>query len=720
MKPKNFIKRAIVVLLCFFIFSALSAQKILWKTNITGSGDNYPGFSDIDNQNNIIITGTFSDSCDLPQKIKTKGGTDVFVLKLDSVGNVIWNKQIGSNAVDIATGIVASPDGEFIYVTGAFSGPTLMAEDLSIARTGTSGFDGFLAKYKKNGDLVWLKNIAWASGNTTQRPTSIKIDKYNRLAIGGLFYTEIKLGSTLKDTTLTTLLSQGMFIAQFDTAGSFIKAKKFESTNSGSRLYTFDVDTSGYYLSGFYKGNLITDLGTKSSNNGSLDMYIYKVNYNLDGQWIIQIGGAGDDYLYSCSADQKGNLYIGGHYASPTLVVDANATGIPSAQVTHNNGGTDIFFAKYNSAGTLQWFNTAGSTGNDVLYRALYKNGNFIVAGQYGGILRFGDQMITSKTNADAFAIVHDQNDNLVYLLPINGSSPGAAIGETAAVDNKGNFLVIGDYTSRAVGVAANDSLINSHPATKDMFVAKYNKASVTMSVTNVNCSGYGDGNIVANPKGTLVYPIHYQWTKKNDATYTAATQRITGLVPGTYYLLLTDSLKYVLHDSAVVTEPSLLAVTVTGYTDVKCYNGTSGTIDIAPSGGTLPYQYTWGTTNGSGANATSEDQNSLSVGTYRATVTDNKGCTANISPDTIGQPDPITSSGIIAPDEAGLDNGAIEITVGGGVSGGYTYVWSNSATTQDVSGLHEGNFSVTISDANLCNATASFYVPYKDSLTLS
>src|ERR1035437_5206762 len=195
MKPKNFIKRAIVVLLCFFIFSALSAQKILWKTNITGSGDNYPGFSDIDNQNNIIITGTFSDSCDLPQKIKTKGGTDVFVLKLDSVGNVIWNKQIGSNAVDIATGIVASPDGEFIYVTGAFSGPTLMAEDLSIARTGMSGFDGFMAKYKKNGDLVWLKNIAWASGNTTQRPTSIKIDKYNRLAIGGLFYTEIKLGS---------------------------------------------------------------------------------------------------------------------------------------------------------------------------------------------------------------------------------------------------------------------------------------------------------------------------------------------------------------------------------------------------------------------------------------------------------------------------------------------------------------------------------------------
>ncbi|MBK6821432.1 MAG: SprB repeat-containing protein [Bacteroidetes bacterium] len=61
-------------------------------------------------------------------------------------------------------------------------------------------------------------------------------------------------------------------------------------------------------------------------------------------------------------------------------------------------------------------------------------------------------------------------------------------------------------------------------------------------------------------------------------------------------------------------------------HTDVLCNGGTTGTIDLTVLGGILPYGYTW--SNGS----TTEDINSLSVGSYTVTVTDGNGCTATLS----------------------------------------------------------------------------------------
>jgi hypothetical protein len=713
---KNVIKKAMILLLCFFTFCTLDAQKLLWKSNFTGSGNNYPGKSVIDSRNNIYVIGAFNDSCNLPNKIKSKGGYDAFVAKYDSIGNLLWVKQIGGNGNDYVLGITVSPDDDFIYLTGVFQ-TTAYADNLTLISTG--GSDGFLAKYKKNGEIVWFKNIANATTSTTQRPMELKIDKNNHIVIGGYFNTGIILGNNTTNISYTISNPIGFFIAQFDTSGTILNAKKIESSSNSSMLYTFDVDTSGYYFSGYYKDNLYTDIDTITSISSSADMFVYKTNYNLVGQWIIKVGGTGSDYLTSCSVDNRGNFYFGGYFGSTFLIVDANSTGIPSSQTASNKGGTDVFFAKYNSAGILQWFNTAGSKGNDILYRALYKNGNFIVAGQFGDTLRFGDQMITSKNHADAFAIVHNQDDNLVYLLPITGTSPGAEIGETAVVDSKGNFIVIGDYTSKRIYLTAKDSLDNSHTGTRDMFVAKYNKASNSITKTDITCNGFNDGILITNPKGTLVYPLQYLWTKKNDPTYTATTQMVTDLAPGTYYIRVTDAINYVLNDSAVITEPTLLSVTTTSSSDIKCFSGTDGAINITPSGGTLPYQYTWSTTNGSGLFATAEDQTTLSAGTYRATVTDNNGCNAEITAITLGQPDIITVSSIITPTIPSSNVGEIALTVNGGI-GSYTYIWSNSATTQDISGLGEGIYYVTITDANLCKENADYYVPYVDSVAIA
>ncbi|HEY4789639.1 MAG TPA: SBBP repeat-containing protein, partial [Bacteroidales bacterium] len=717
----NILKSAkFLVLLCFlFSVNELRAQDLLWKRNFTGVGNNTASKAVIDNQNNIYVLGSFDNTCDGPIPLYTKGGTDIFIAKYDANGSLVWTRQLGSTTnYDVGTGITVSPDGEYIYVTGVFMG-TLFADNLSI--TGTGSTDGFLAKYQKDGKILWLKNIASGMGATVQRPNEIKIDINNHLVIGGLFYSELKLGDNNVNFSFSTTQAEGMFISQFDTSGAVLNAKKFESSSSSSSLYTFDVDANGYYLCGFYKGNLITDIGTKTSNNGSLDMFIYKVGFDLTGQWIIQIAGSGDEQLYSCSVDNRGYFYIGGGFKSASLTVDSTSTGISSKRValnTTSDGKSDIFFAKYSSSGVLQWFNTAGSTGNDYLYRALYKNGNFIVAGQYGANLTFNNQTLISKVGGDAFAIVHDNSDNLKYLIPITGTGTGAVTGETAVVDNNGNFVVIGDYSTPKIYFGYNkDSLINSNSGTKDMFIAKYDKGSLKKVITPITCHGSASGVIDITPMGTVVAPYTYAWSKTGDPTFTANTEDLNSLTAGTYKVTFTDAVGYTKTDSVTLTDPPLLSVTLSSKTNVSCFNGSNGTINITAAGGTSPYTYVWATANGSGLNATSEDQSTLMAGTYSVTVNDHNGCSVGLGNIAITQPNKMTFKGTAVTDIVSPAKGAVNLIVNGGTIPN-TFAWQGPSgftppgNIQNLSNLTiAGTYSVHVTDFNSCTADTSVLV---------
>ncbi|MBK9462978.1 MAG: SprB repeat-containing protein [Sphingobacteriales bacterium] len=113
-----------------------------------------------------------------------------------------------------------------------------------------------------------------------------------------------------------------------------------------------------------------------------------------------------------------------------------------------------------------------------------------------------------------------------------------------------------------------------------------------------------------------------------------------------------------------------------------------------------MPYTYLW--SNGS----TTEDIGGLTAGNYGVTVTDANGC--NIT-DTYLITEP--SAVAITVDSStpttcnGAPTGSIAISVSGGTPG-YTYLWSNGSTTEDVSGLSAGNYVVTVTDANGCTST--------------
>ena len=136
--------------------------------------------------------------------------------------------------------------------------------------------------------------------------------------------------------------------------------------------------------------------------------------------------------------------------------------------------------------------------------------------------------------------------------------------------------------------------------------------------------------------------------------------------------------------------------------TDALCYGEANGTATINATGGSGAYSYTWinlGTT------ATAAN---LAAGTYFWEVSDTNGCTA-MGSITINEPTALTTS--ITPSNyngygvssEGANDGSADLTVSGGTAP-YTYSWNNGATTEDLSGLPEGMFIVTVLDSNGCS----------------
>jgi len=141
-----------------------------------------------------------------------------------------------------------------------------------------------------------------------------------------------------------------------------------------------------------------------------------------------------------------------------------------------------------------------------------------------------------------------------------------------------------------------------------------------------------------------------------------------------------------------VQNNPGTLSVDSVNITDDYCGDG-NGAIDIVVSGGTPPYYFNW--SNGD----TTEDISGLSAGNYSVILSDTNNCItgANAAILNIAIGYGITGV-IVSNDFCGDGNGYIDITVSAGTPP-YTYLWSNGATTEDITALSDGNYSVTVSD---------------------
>ncbi|MBL4592677.1 MAG: hypothetical protein JKX68_02555, partial [Flavobacteriales bacterium] len=218
------------------------------------------------------------------------------------------------------------------------------------------------------------------------------------------------------------------------------------------------------------------------------------------------------------------------------------------------------------------------------------------------------------------------------------------------------------------------------------------------VSITNENCNN-GQGDIDITIQGGTP-PITYLWNTG------ATTEDISGLSAGTYSCTITDANGCSVQTGTLnlFNSPGTLSVTTDFVTDEICGNG-AGAIFVTTTGGTSPITYSWD--NGS----TSEDISGLIAGTYILTVTDANGCIYNHNETVANTAGTLQLDNAIVTDENCNDGaGSIDIFLSGGTTP-YTYTWSNGASTEDISSLSAGNYSVTVTDANGCQVNGNYTI---------
>ena len=284
-----------------------------------------------------------------------------------------------------------------------------------------------------------------------------------------------------------------------------------------------------------------------------------------------------------------------------------------------------------------------------------------------------------------------------------NGSSNGAInLTPTGGTEpytfNWGGGITTEDRTGLAAGtytVTITDA--NGCTKTVNATVSQPTALSATISQTNISCNGGSNGSASITVSGGTA-PYTYSWSPTGGTAATA-----TGLSAGVYIVTVTDFNSCTTTRTVTITQPTAVSGT-TVVTNVSCNGSSNGSINLTPTGGTAPYTFNWG------GGITTEDRTGLAAGTYTVTITDANGCTRIVNA-TVTQPSVL----IATPSSTNVScnggtNGSASVNVTGGTPG-YTYLWSNGATTPSVNGLAAGTYTVIVTDANGCQTSQAIVI---------
>lgn len=245
----------------------------------------------------------------------------------------------------------------------------------------------------------------------------------------------------------------------------------------------------------------------------------------------------------------------------------------------------------------------------------------------------------------------------------------------------------IADLDPGSYSVTVTDDVGSTATATAT--VELENTLELFMGSSYETCVGSSDGNVSVNVSGGTGF-YTYLWNTGDDFVV------VYDLSAGIYTVTVTDTVSNCSAVGTVELEISPEGIWVmTSSTDVTCNGFNDGTGYVGIMTGVPPFTVVWSD------NQTGTSPTGLGAGTYYVTVTDVNGCSA-LDSILVNEPPAIVSSFTVQNEDCDQDNGAIDVTVSGGVPG-YTYAWSNSAVTEDLTGLSSGSYTLTVTDASGC-----------------
>ncbi|MEZ4721125.1 MAG: T9SS type A sorting domain-containing protein [Flavobacteriales bacterium] len=227
--------------------------------------------------------------------------------------------------------------------------------------------------------------------------------------------------------------------------------------------------------------------------------------------------------------------------------------------------------------------------------------------------------------------------------------------------------------------------------------------AVISATINEPSCFGFVNGSVNATISGGNG-PYGYSWSTLD------STSSITNLTSGSYTVTVEGEGGCVAVDTFTVGEPAVMSLVLDSLDDVVCNGFSDGKALVSTAGGTTPYQFTW--TSGE----TNEDAVSLGAGVNNLLVQDAHGCIDSLSV-SISEVNPVQISESISDVTCyGYSDGSASVTASGG-GGVYIYDWTTGDSSNAITSLVAGSYSIVVTDQNGCFTQDTLIVDQPDNL---
>ncbi|WP_344827138.1 SBBP repeat-containing protein [Rurimicrobium arvi] len=340
-------------------FSKTGAMK--WCTYYGGTGQDYATGITCDGAGNVYFCGysnsTTAISTTGSYQATIGGGTDGFLVKLDSTGTRKWATYIGGTATDQAMCLSVDSTGN-LYVGGYTQSSSAIATTGSYQATYGGVQDAFLFKFSGSGSRIWS---TYFGGTSTDAGLSVRADKAWNVYLTGYTKSSTAIASTgAYQTTIGG--GEDIFVAKFDSSG----ARQWSTYMGGSandRGLSITSDPSDHiYLTGYALSTSgIATAGSYQTASGGLDeAFLAKFMPSGSLSWATYYGSGGYDDGYSIQCDNLNHVYM--------LGVSSSSSGIASTGAMKDtlSGSRDGMLVKFDTSGARIWASYFGGNDNDL------------------------------------------------------------------------------------------------------------------------------------------------------------------------------------------------------------------------------------------------------------------------------------------------------------------------------------------------------------------
>ena len=401
------------------------------------------------------------------------GSDDAYIAKYNSAGVVQWVARQAGTGSDIAYGVTADSAGNVIVAGYYASSPlTIYNADGSqfgttLARTGATGNDAFIAKYNAAGVVQW---VARQAGTGSDYVNAVTADSSGNVIVAGDYNSALTIYNANGTAFGTTLANSGgydAFIAKYNAAGVVQWVARQAGTGSDI-AYGVTADSAGNVIvAGQYASSPLTIYNADGSQfvttlayTGGTGNDAFIAKYNAAGvvQWVARQAGTGPDGANAVTADSSGNVIVAGYYTSNPLTI-YSADGSQFGTTLAFTGGFDSYIAKYNAAGVVQWVARQAGTGSDFANAVTVdSSGNVIVAGYYTSALTIysadGSQFGTTLAfTGGSGAFIAKYNAAGVVQWVARQAGTGSDYVNAVTADSSGNVIVAGQYSSNPLTI---------------------------------------------------------------------------------------------------------------------------------------------------------------------------------------------------------------------------------------------------------------------------